>query len=123
MEWILLSKKLILRKEMQKSKKNQNRTRAKEKSRKTREESKTVERLREDINHVCRWLSNNSIIQGAPRIPPGRNTRLVLDRLSVFQGIHGALNKCSSKCFSVFYDYTKAHDLLCDGIRIVQTRA
>ena len=25
-------------------------------------------------------------------------------------GIHDAINKCSSNCFSIFYDYTKAHD-------------
>ena len=33
-------------------------------------------------------------------------------------GIHDAINKCSSKCFSIFYDYTKVHDLLCDGISL-----
>ena len=38
-------------------------------------------------------------------------------------GINDAMNKYSFKCFSIFYDYTKVHDLLCDGIRIVQTRA
>ena len=38
-------------------------------------------------------------------------------------GIPGAINKCSSKCLTKFCDYTKVLDLLCDGIRIVLTRA
>ena len=38
-------------------------------------------------------------------------------------GIKDSINKCSSKCFSIIYDYTTVHDLLCDGIRIVLTRA
>ena len=38
-------------------------------------------------------------------------------------GIKYAINKFSSKCFSVFYDNTAVNDLLCQGIRIVQTRA
>ena len=37
-------------------------------------------------------------------------------------GIHDAINKCSYKCFLIFYDYTKVHDFLCDGVGIVQTR-
>ena len=36
-------------------------------------------------------------------------------------GIHNDINKCSSKCLLIFYDNTTAHDLLCHGIRIVQT--
>ena len=38
-------------------------------------------------------------------------------------GIHDAINKCSSKCFSIFYDCTTLNELLCDGIRVFQTRA
>ena len=41
----------------------------------------------------------------------------------ISSGKQGAIDKCSSKCFSISYDYTKVNDLLCDGIRIVQTRA
>ena len=45
------------------------------------------------------------------------------DLVRFYCGIHDATNICSSKCFSIFYDYTKVHDLLCDEIRIVPTRA
>ena len=38
-------------------------------------------------------------------------------------GIHGAINKVVLNAFSIFYDYTKVNDLLCDGARVVQTRA
>ena len=38
-------------------------------------------------------------------------------------GIKYAINKCSSKCFSIFYDNTTVHDLLSHGIRIVPTWA
>ena len=38
-------------------------------------------------------------------------------------GIRDSINKCGSKCISISYDYTKVHDLLYDGISIVQTRA
>ena len=34
-----------------------------------------------------------------------------------------ALNKCSSKCFSIFYDHTAVYDLLCYGTRTVPKRA
>ena len=46
------------------------------------------------------------------------------DLVRFYGGIHDATNICSSKGFSIFYDYTKVHDLLlCDAIRIVLTRA
>ena len=45
------------------------------------------------------------------------------DLVRFYGGIHDATNTCSSKCFSIFYDYTKVHDLLFDGIRVVLTRA
>ena len=38
-------------------------------------------------------------------------------------GIHDAINKCSYKCFSIFYDNIIVHDLLCHGIRVVPTWA
>ena len=38
-------------------------------------------------------------------------------------GIKYAINKCSSKFFSIIYDYTTVHDLLCHGIRVVPTWA
>ena len=38
-------------------------------------------------------------------------------------GIHDAINICSSKCISIFYDYIELQDLLCDEIRTVPTRA
>ena len=34
-----------------------------------------------------------------------------------------AINKYSSKCFSIFYDNTAVNDLLCHGIRILPTWA
>ena len=37
-------------------------------------------------------------------------------------GIKYAINKCSSKCFSIFYDNTTEHNLLCHGIRNVPIR-
>ena len=36
-------------------------------------------------------------------------------------GITGAINKCSSKCFSVFYDNIAVRDLLCYELRILPT--
>ena len=45
------------------------------------------------------------------------------DLVRFYGGIHDAINICSSKCFSIFYDNTKVQDLLCDGIGIVLTRA
>ena len=41
----------------------------------------------------------------------------------ISSGIKFAINKCSSKCFSVIYDYTTSHDLLCHGIGVVPTWA
>ena len=34
-------------------------------------------------------------------------------------GIKYAINKSSSKCFSILYDNTAVYDLLCHGIKIV----
>ena len=45
------------------------------------------------------------------------------DLVRFYGCINDATNICSAKCFSIFYDYTKVHDLLCDGIRIILTRA
>ena len=45
------------------------------------------------------------------------------DLVRFYGGIDDAANICSSKCFSIFYDYTKVQDLLCDGIRVLLTRA
>ena len=36
-------------------------------------------------------------------------------------GIKNAINKCSFKCSSIFYDNTTVHELLRHGIRIVPT--
>ena len=38
-------------------------------------------------------------------------------------GMMYATNECRSKCFSIIYDNTTVHDLLCHGIRIVNTWA
>ena len=38
-------------------------------------------------------------------------------------GVKYAINKCSSKCYSIFYDNTTAHDSLFHGIRVVLTWA
>ena len=38
-------------------------------------------------------------------------------------GIKYFINKCSSRCVSIFYDNTTLHDLLCHGIRTVPTWA
>ena len=40
---------------------------------------------------------------------------------AINSGIKYFINKCSSKCISIFYDNTTAHDLLSHGIRIVPT--
>ena len=45
------------------------------------------------------------------------------DLVHFYGGILDATYICSSKCFSIFYDYTKVHDLLCDGMGTVLTRA
>ena len=48
---------------------------------------------------------------------------MTYDLVRFYGGMRDATNISSSKCFSIFYDYTQIHDLLCDGIMIVLTRA
>ena len=38
------------------------------------------------------------------------------DLVRFYGGIDDAKTICSSECLSIFYDYTKVHDLLCDEI-------
>ena len=45
------------------------------------------------------------------------------DLVRFYGGINDANSIFSSKCYSIFYDYTKVHNLLCDGLRTVLTRA
>ena len=40
---------------------------------------------------------------------------------AINSAIKDAINKFSSKCFSLFYDITTVHELLCHGIRNVPT--